>query len=484
MQKTKLLSLLSSMQKHELKSFRRYLNSPYHNSNKLAINLAEYLIRFYPDFDRPALNRKRVYERIHPPGKPWHEGRMNLLMSQLTSIIMDFWVMEEFKKDEVLMKKMRMTAFQTKGMPNEFFKESEKLEKQLSEWPDDDKKFLEIYQLNKQRFNHPEANRYALNMPSLEKSMDELDLFYVWEKLDHGMKGFNRMLVLNESYEVKLLPEILSVFEKEIQSDIVMRSKKGLLNYFLKNDPVLLKHLLNDFELEISGLTKSEARNYLVVLLNILSDQCRNGATIFKKDLFELYRFGVEKGLLLQSKTLSSIVFINVAAAGGSCGEFEWVESFFEKYSPLLKEEDESEIMLLCRGYLNYNKAVYSQNNQDFEKVIEDLRSITFNRPFFAYRSRSILLRTYYEYFNRNFQEEELVLNFTNTFERQISRDKSLTQNKREAFTSFIQFTRRLLRIRSEIEREERLKRLESEVLRSQVVFAKDWLIEKIRELK
>lgn len=485
MHDSKLINLLSTIEKEEMRAFRQFVLSPYHNTNKQVIGLFEYLARFHPQFNQSGLEKRRVYTYIHPKGRAYHDGRMNLIMTQLTKLIYDFLAIETFKQNDYWVQQSRINAFQKRGMDRDFFKEVERMEKTIESWADNEKKYLEQYLLSQQRYNHPEVERYHLNMECFDQCLKALDAFFVWEKIDLAVKAHNRTQVLNENYDIKLLPEVLSIYEKEIQQSDVLEFKSSVLKFYAFGDESLLKDPIGLLKSLVDVAPHTELRNFFFLVHNILADKCRNGAFHLKYKLFEFYKFGLDIRLLFHNKGLSDIIFINIASTGAACGAFPWVQSFFRMYESYLKVEDKEDTLLLAKSYLEYHQAVYSKDDKMFESAIENLRTISYNKPFFAYRARTILLRAYYDYYLRRAGEEDFVLDFTNAFERQISRDRSLPERKKLAFSNFIQFARRLTRMKFDNKRRNRdLKMVEKEIVESQHVFAKDWLMEKIGELQ
>jgi hypothetical protein len=55
MRDSKLINLLKTFSEDEIKSFRKFVASPFFNSVKNYINLLKVLEKFYPGFDDPKL---------------------------------------------------------------------------------------------------------------------------------------------------------------------------------------------------------------------------------------------------------------------------------------------------------------------------------------------------------------------------------------------------------------------------------------------
>ncbi len=103
----------------------------------------------------------------------------------------------------------------------------------------------------------------------------------------------------------------------------------------------------------------------------------------------------------------------------------------------------------------------------------------------FCYRVRTLLLRIYYEFYNQNEENYDFLLDYISSLDKQLKRDKSLEKNKLSAFVNFTKFTKKIIKAR--FENEEKLKIVNligRSIELDENVFAKDWLLEKIRELR
>lgn len=484
MKETKLVQLLSTLNIKELKAFRQFLQSPYHNSNKQAIRLLEGLSLHHPHFDSHKLEKEAVYRKIHLEGKPYHEGRMNLLMTQLVKLLEQFFAFEEVKKDKFQLSKFKLKAYEHRRLDRAFIKEADKLEASLNKLRKNEQYHLEQFQLNRQVFFHPATPRYQLGMSSLENCLQHLDLFFVWGKLRLAAATFNRMQVLNEEYEIKLLNQTFKQFEADIrQSPVLDFYKKVIMVQQTEEEPLLVE-LINKFGKILPFLEKEEKEHNLGFLLNLTTQYYRAGKTYFMKSLFLLHKLGLTNELFVQDGKISDTFFINCVSIGSANREFQWTEDFINEYQFFLLPRVQSDVVNLSMAYLNYHQAIYYKNEEKSLQVIDLLQNIDFTIPFFSYRAKSLLLRTYYEYYLQKEEHLDFVLDFTNSFERHITRDKSLGKTKSTAFLNFIKQTRKLIRLR--FNRNKAGKNIEivrANIQKSDNLFAKNWLLEKVGEL-
>ena len=66
MLKSKVIEILRTLSADELKLFREFIRSPYHNKNKNVISLFEIIRKFSPSFNDPNLTKEKVFKKIFP----------------------------------------------------------------------------------------------------------------------------------------------------------------------------------------------------------------------------------------------------------------------------------------------------------------------------------------------------------------------------------------------------------------------------------
>ena len=118
---TKFVRLLQSFDESELKPFDTWLRSPWCNSNKNLIRLFTRLVKYYPDFDHPRLDKEKLFREVLPDGKFSHR-RMNNLLSEGYLAAERFLVFQRFSKDESLQKGLLAEEFQGRHLDDWFFR--------------------------------------------------------------------------------------------------------------------------------------------------------------------------------------------------------------------------------------------------------------------------------------------------------------------------------------------------------------------------
>jgi len=64
MNDTRLLKLIRTFSKEELKSFEKFLQSPFLKPARDTSKLYQYIIKFYPDYEASKLEKEKVFKKL------------------------------------------------------------------------------------------------------------------------------------------------------------------------------------------------------------------------------------------------------------------------------------------------------------------------------------------------------------------------------------------------------------------------------------
>jgi len=89
MKDSKLIKILKTFSPEEIKSFEKFITSPYFNTVKNYLFFFKELIKFYPDFNDDRLNGELIYRKLYK-GKPFNKQVMWNLNSKLEDLANEF----------------------------------------------------------------------------------------------------------------------------------------------------------------------------------------------------------------------------------------------------------------------------------------------------------------------------------------------------------------------------------------------------------
>ena len=113
----------------------------------------------------------------------------------------------------------------------------------------------------------------------------------------------------------------------------------------------------------------------------------------------------------------------------------------------------------------------------EFEKAIEMFQH-SFGVQLELLKAKSLLIRAWYELYEKNDNYYDMLSNQIEAFEKYIRREKSIPESLSEGYLKFIKCTMKLLNKREGIEKETELK---ARILNEPNVVFKNWLLEKTK---
>jgi hypothetical protein len=98
MLKSKFIDVLKTFTRDEIKRFRDFVCSPYHNSNKNVVKVYELIRKHYPEFNSQSITKEKLFAKIYP-GKKYNDTVMRILLSDLLKLGEEFLILTRSKKN-------------------------------------------------------------------------------------------------------------------------------------------------------------------------------------------------------------------------------------------------------------------------------------------------------------------------------------------------------------------------------------------------
>jgi len=167
---------------------------------------------------------------------------------------------------------------------------------------------------------------------------------------------------------------------------------------------------------------------------------------------------------------LAPEVFNNIVVTALRLEKFTWVEDFILKYSKKIDPRYQENVLTFNMARLHW----YQKNHQ---KVIELLREVEYDHLGYNLKSKTMLLTTYYDT-----NEIEPLSSFLESFRTFLNRHKEIPQHRRSLYLNLIRFTKKTVNIIPGDKKT--IEKLHNEITETKSLANKDWLLEKLAELK
>ena len=110
MHQSRLLTLIGALNKEEIRWLRKFVRSPFYNSNEHIITLFEYIRKYYPNLEHTKLSKEIVYRHLFPR-TALDLTRLRLLMHRLAVLTEDFMIAMRIRKDTWTRKELLLSEF-------------------------------------------------------------------------------------------------------------------------------------------------------------------------------------------------------------------------------------------------------------------------------------------------------------------------------------------------------------------------------------
>lgn len=216
-----------------------------------------------------------------------------------------------------------------------------------------------------------------------------------------------------------------------------------------------------DFSLEEQREIHEAAVSFCINRLN-------RGDDSMNREIFELYQEAIRSNILIEDANLSPTTFRNIIAVALRLDEFEWVEKFISEFSPWIEVKYRDNAI-----YFNTARLYFYQRK--YGEVVENLQKVTYEDIWYNLNTRSILILAYYE-----LEEFDVLDSHLTSFKTFLNREKSLGSRKTH-YLHLIKYVKYL--INNNYNDQKKLQDLRQQVVETQGVVNKQWLLEKIDAL-
>lgn len=466
MHNSKLIELLSTFSTSELRAFKDFVASPFFNKNEELIFFYDYLKKIAPGFPIKKTRREYIYQALFK-GQKYDEKHLNYLMSFLLKLAEQFIGYTKYKEQGVLPEYHILSSCLDRHLDKHYHNIYQKSRKKLDNNPLRDTEYYYqsflLSQVADRQFGLQKVRRYD---PNIQEASDNLDLFYLTQKLKYACEMLDREKTLSVDYQQIMLKEIaqyLENFDQESQPAIAIYYQIYLTLTEENGDQHFekLKTLLYEHTEKFSPF---ELKEMYLMALNFCIRKVRKKDDRYVEEAFILFKNGIENKLLYENDLLSPWTFKNTIKLGLRLKRFDWIEEFIKTHKDDLDEENRE-------NALNYNLADLYYYKNDLDKAQDLLQRVEFSDVFYALSSKMMLLKIYYEK-----QEIEALYNLLASFKIYLRRNKLISNNVRKTYLNFISLLSQIAKGDQRM-----IPALREKITNTELLTARKWLLERLK---
>lgn len=439
MHQSKLISLLKTFTKKEIREFGSFVRSEFFNKNKQLIEFSDYVCKFYPEFAANELEKEEVFVKLFPNQK-YDEPKMRYMMSDLTLLLEEYISVNYFMEDDFYKKFFLIKSFNERKLDKFFNQNLEDINvfNQKKTFRDSEFYFNQ-YLIEEVSYEFTSERRNRSFDISLQEVVDNLEFNYLAKSLKYYCEMVNRSNILSVKYNLNFFDELIQYLLKGDFND------KPAIKIYLSiyqtlsgsdNQDVYFE-LLEQLQHYSHLFKQKEQRDMFVFAQNYCIKRINGGYDGAIEQMFDLYQMMVDKKLIYEGKYVSQPDFKNIITVGLRLNKIEWVEQFIEGFKNDLNPE-------FAENATTYSQAWIHFSRKEYDKSRRMLLKVEFNDVYYHLDSKSLLLKVYYE-----MNEFDAFFSLVDAFRIYLKRNKFISETQRNNYQNFVNMANKLMKLKS-----------------------------------
>ena len=384
MQKSRLIELISTLNRKEIKETRKFLASPFFNHRTDVQALFELLAQ-----EENVLSKEEAFAILFPK-EAYEPQRIRQVMSWLQKLIEEYFFIRAVRAEEINRKIKLIQEFRSRDLDRHFMITIREAEILLEKSPDRSGTWHEQnYKLLQEKHIFAER-RQRTGEQHLQALTDEHDASYLIEKLKHACLIRSYQAVNKVEYDLglllPLLPYLTEHFWKKWPAagiyffSFKMLSEKDGHPFFHQLKEQLKKHH--------HLFPPEELRDIYLFAINFSIRQFNNEEKNYAREAFQLYRDMLHAKLLTLDGNISRFAYRNIVALGLKLQEYEWIENF------IMDQKEFLEIQYR-EATFSFNLAKLEYERKNFAAAILLLQKADYSDILLNLAAKTLLIKIY-----------------------------------------------------------------------------------------
>jgi hypothetical protein len=445
--RSNITQLLQPLSKEEIHGLKKFISSPYFNTNKNISDIFDELIKFHPKFDSKNLNKEYIYSKVFK-GKPFNDSNMRWILSEITHLTENYFAQKRFDNNKLLKEFYISEEFVSRMDEGRLKKSVDAMKAELNNAADKDY----MYFFYKYLCQSNELNEVSLFKK--DKKAREMDLFFdIYLKsfvsyINHFIVGITFDYLTATSLASKYLKngiskrinELVKLFNFEKIADFMeeknedaeqIRATVNMLNMYLYPDNDLLyedfKNYIVKNEKGIGQEELSAFYHQLVSYLRLKIIRSKN-KNYFRNELYVISGYIFKNNLHYNERThsLNQVLYKLTLLNTLELEKTDEAEKFIEKYTVEISENHKEDAVNFSKAYLSFYK-------KDFAKALDFMNKIKANFFFTDQKILKIACFSEMEY-------KDECANEVKSFRKYLKTSKFLSAETKATYNKFLFF--------------------------------------------
>lgn len=438
MYKSKLISTLRTLSNKELKWFEAYIISPFFNKNEKVIQLFQLIKKYHPEYEEAKVAMEVITPKLFPK-ETYDEQKLRYVMTDLTKLLEDYLGYIEFEKNEIFRKYLLLNAYNDRNLGKYFQSGLDETRELQKKQPHRDKNYyFNQHLLEESSYIHSLVTRPRAISTNLQEAVDNLDYYYLSNRLRYSCAILSREELLQEKYNNRFLNQIIA-FMQEANLDNVPSIAiyyQIALTYLENDTDAHYQKLIQLLDKHSADFSQDEAMDMYTHALNYCVKKLNAGNVDYSSKMLSIYKTLIEKELIFDSGYITPYDVKNIVTVALRVGDVDWTENFMHTYKERITPE-------FRESTYTYNLANIHYHKKEFSKALKLLQAVEINDIYYHIGAKVLLLKTYFE-----LDEQEPFYSMVDAFSNYLKRNKLITDSFRRVTLNFIKYSKKLMQMR------------------------------------
>ncbi len=394
-----------------------------------------------PGLTAATFDKVAVFAQIYPE-KPYNDNWLRLAQSQLVRGIEVFVAQRKLCADKGLIAQATLEFYEAFSQQDLYFEQCLQTvrEQQQDTTPQDETHFLRRLATENLYLQYTTKQR-AVQQTNVQEVLELQEQYMAAAQLRTVCTALSQQAFSTLSFSSPLFEAMLARVEmakwQETQPLI------GAYYYIYKmatvpDDTAFFQAFRKNMPVYITLFTRTEQHEVYIYAINYAIKYANKGNELFVRVIFELYREGIENGILrTENGELNPITFRNAVATGLRVGETAYILQFLTLYKKHLPRA-------VRRNYYQHGLARYCFAVKDFDRAKKLLLGLDYGEISLQLDAKMVLIKIYYETDAYDLLEAHL-----SSFRQFLHRKRSKLGYHQENYRHIIDFSKRLISINS-----------------------------------
>ena len=468
----KLYTILRTFDKIEMNRLEKYILSPYFNKNQYTTQLFGLLMKNVESKNAKELVKEDVWKILFEKEK-YDDVRFRKINSDLLKLVEGYLAQQLYDENPLHQAIYLMEAVTRKKLDklhNSTVKSAQELSKKEQYRSSD--YYFNQFQIEKNYYKLTDFESKRDDKSNLEEIINNLDQFYLAEKLKYYLDILTRQNVISHEYELLFIEEIKEHLAKQ-KYDNVPPIAIYYQIYLMNTEPTNEDHYYKLKELiglYIKNFPPDEAHSIYRNTFNYCITKVNKNNIPFHEEYVNMFDELLKNKEIIDKIEISPVHFKNAIVISNRIKKYEWAENLIVNYQHKLPEE-------VRENTVKTNLATVYFYQKKYDKVIELLREVEFPDILATLNAKTVLLMTYFEQ-----KEEDALYSFLESFKMYINRHKNVAQERKDLYLNLVKFVKKIVELPPNDRKA--VQKLKEEVEATKNVASLNWLKEKVAELE